>query len=70
MDGKEYIDFLSMYSVTNFGHSHPKIVDAAIKAASKCAVVNMVSTNSFSVDDPAVGSCIWDPAHPHKPHQE
>lgn len=32
-----------MYSVTNFGHSHPKIVAAATKAASECAVVNMVS---------------------------
>lgn len=42
VDGKEYIDFLSMYSVTNFGHSHPKIVAAATKAASECAVVNMV----------------------------
>ncbi|POS75666.1 hypothetical protein DHEL01_v205935, partial [Diaporthe helianthi] len=41
VDGKEYIDFLSMYSVTNFGHSHPKIVAAAIKATSECAVVNM-----------------------------
>ncbi|KAH8773564.1 pyridoxal phosphate-dependent transferase [Diaporthe sp. PMI_573] len=41
VDGKEYIDFLSMYSVTNFGHSHPKIVAAATKAVSECAVVNM-----------------------------
>ncbi|KAL1873949.1 ornithine aminotransferase [Diaporthe australafricana] len=47
VDGKEYIDFLSMYSVTNFGHSHPKIVAAATKAASECAVVNMPFHNPY-----------------------
>ncbi|KAK2608034.1 hypothetical protein N8I77_006671 [Diaporthe amygdali] len=47
VDGKEYIDFLSMYSVTNFGHSHPRIVAAATKAASECAVVNMPFHNPY-----------------------
>ncbi|KAH8657936.1 pyridoxal phosphate-dependent transferase [Xylariales sp. PMI_506] len=41
VDGKEYIDFLSMFSVVNFGHSHPKIVEAAVQAVQEGAVVNM-----------------------------
>lgn len=28
VEGKQYFDFLSGYSANNFGHCHPKIVDA------------------------------------------
>ncbi len=31
IDDKEYLDFLCMYSVTNMGHSHPKITDVVKK---------------------------------------
>ncbi|CZR64870.1 related to CAR2-ornithine aminotransferase [Phialocephala subalpina] len=41
VDGKEYIDFLSMYSVVNMGHGHPKILAAAIKAMEEGAVINL-----------------------------
>jgi ornithine--oxo-acid transaminase len=41
VDGKEYIDFLSMYSVVNMGHRHPKILAAAMKAMQEGAVVNL-----------------------------
>lgn len=40
-DGKEYLDFLSMYSVVNMGHGHPKILSAAIEAMQAGAVVNL-----------------------------
>jgi ornithine--oxo-acid transaminase len=29
VDGKKYLDFLSAYSALNFGHRHPKLVEAA-----------------------------------------
>lgn len=41
VDGKEYIDFLSMYSVVNMGHGHPKILAAAVQAMTEGAVVNL-----------------------------
>jgi len=41
VDGKEYLDFLSMFSVVNMGHSHPKIVQAATEAMQTGAVVNL-----------------------------
>lgn len=41
MDGKEYIDFLSMYSVVNMGHGHPEIVAAGVEAMEAGAVVNL-----------------------------
>ncbi|KAJ3363814.1 ornithine aminotransferase [Allomyces javanicus] len=37
-EGKQYMDFLSAYSATNQGHSHPKIVKALVDQASKCAL--------------------------------
>ncbi|CDK27991.1 unnamed protein product [Kuraishia capsulata CBS 1993] len=39
-DGKEYLDFLSMFAVVNMGHSHPKIVSAMVKAIQDRALVN------------------------------
>jgi ornithine--oxo-acid transaminase len=41
VDGKEYIDFLSMYSVVNMGHGHPKILKAAADTMEEGAVVNL-----------------------------
>ncbi|KAN0096071.1 PLP-dependent transferase [Hyaloscypha variabilis] len=41
VDGKEYINFLSMYSVVNMDHGHPKILAAAVKAMTEGAVVNL-----------------------------
>ncbi len=37
-EGKEYLDFLSCYSALNFGHQHPKIVDALKNQVDKLAV--------------------------------
>jgi ornithine--oxo-acid transaminase len=34
-EGRKYIDFLSAYSATNQGHSHPKIVQALTEQASR-----------------------------------
>lgn len=41
VDGKPYIDFLSMIAVNNMGHGHPKIVDAAVNAIKTGATVNL-----------------------------
>lgn len=37
-EGKEYLDFLSCYSALNFGHQHPKIVEALKDQVDKLAV--------------------------------
>lgn len=47
VDGKEYIDFLSMFAVVNMGHSHPKILAAAIKATNEGAIVNLPFHNPY-----------------------
>lgn len=38
VEGKEYLDFLSCYSALNFGHQHPKIVNALLTQLQKLAV--------------------------------
>lgn len=38
VEGKEYIDFLSCYSALNFGHQHPRIVQALLNQLQKLAV--------------------------------
>ena len=38
VDGKEYLDFLSCYSALNFGHQHPKIVNALKSQLERLAV--------------------------------
>ncbi|EGC28248.1 ornithine-oxo-acid transaminase [Dictyostelium purpureum] len=38
VEDKRYYDFLSAYSAVNQGHSHPKIVQAMIDQAQKCAL--------------------------------
>lgn len=37
-EGKEYLDFLSCYSALNFGHQHPKVVEALKSQVDKLAV--------------------------------
>ncbi len=44
-DNKEYIDFLCMFSVTNMGHSHPKILAAYQKTLAECPIANMAVLN-------------------------
>ena len=46
VEGKKYYDFLSAYSAVNQGHSHPKILDALIKQASKLALTSRAFYNS------------------------
>ena len=46
IEGKKYYDFLSAYSAVNQGHSHPKILDALIKQASKLALTSRAFYNS------------------------
>ncbi|KAL6399600.1 ornithine-oxo-acid transaminase [Ilyonectria robusta] len=45
VDGKSYIDFLSMIAVTNMGHGHPRIVKAAVEALQTGATINLVVQN-------------------------
>ncbi|KAL2670144.1 hypothetical protein Neosp_015025 [[Neocosmospora] mangrovei] len=45
VDGKPYIDFLSMIAVTNMGHGHPRIVKAAVEALQTGATINLVVQN-------------------------
>ncbi|OQV03844.1 hypothetical protein CLAIMM_08832 [Cladophialophora immunda] len=45
VDGKQYLDFLSMYSVVNMGHGHPRIVSAAIDSMKEAACVNIAFHN-------------------------
>ncbi|KAK5024828.1 hypothetical protein LTR13_010671 [Exophiala sideris] len=45
VDGKEYLDFLSMYSVVNMGHGHPRPVSAAIEAMKEAGCVNIAFHN-------------------------
>lgn len=47
VDGKGYIDFLSMIAVNNMGHGHPKIVDAAVRAIQEGATVNLAVQSPY-----------------------
>lgn len=38
VEGKEYIDFLATYSALNFGHQHPRLVDALKRQLDRIAV--------------------------------
>ncbi|KAL1619153.1 hypothetical protein SLS56_010241 [Neofusicoccum ribis] len=40
VDGKEYIDLITQFAVMNFGHSHPKIVQAVVDQVQKMPLVN------------------------------
>lgn len=37
VDGKEYLDFLACYSALNFGHQHPRLVEAMLGQLKKLA---------------------------------
>jgi 4-aminobutyrate aminotransferase-like enzyme len=47
VDGKAYIDFLSMIAVNNMGHNHPKIINASIKAIREGATVNLAFQSPY-----------------------
>lgn len=47
VDGKAYIDFLSMIAVNNMGHNHPKVINAAIKAMQAGATVNLAVQSPY-----------------------
>ncbi|NBT58999.1 ornithine--oxo-acid transaminase [bacterium] len=38
VEGREYLDFLSCYSALNFGHQHPKLVQALLNQLQRLAV--------------------------------
>lgn len=46
VDGKKYFDFLSAYSAVNQGHSHPKILTAAMEQAKKMTLTSRAFYNS------------------------
>jgi len=45
-EGKHYYDFLSAYSAVNQGHCHPRIVQAMVDQASKCALSSRAFHNA------------------------
>ncbi len=45
-EGKKYFDFLSAYSAVNQGHSHPRIIEALIKQASKLTLTSRAFHNN------------------------
>lgn len=46
VDGKEYLDFLACYSAVNFGHGHPRLVEALRQQAETLSV----SSRAFHSD--------------------
>ncbi|KAF9888506.1 hypothetical protein FE257_008613 [Aspergillus nanangensis] len=46
VDGKEYIDFISMFSATNHGHCHPHIAKKVTEQMEKLWVANLASHNA------------------------
>ncbi|KAL4971417.1 pyridoxal phosphate-dependent transferase [Aspergillus desertorum] len=45
IDGNEYIDFLSAFSVVNQGHCHPRIVEAMVSQSQKLAICTSALQN-------------------------
>ncbi|KAH7177105.1 putative ornithine aminotransferase [Dactylonectria macrodidyma] len=45
IDGNEYIDLLSAFSVVNHGHGHPRIVDALVNQVEKLALCTSAFQN-------------------------
>ncbi|MCB9850605.1 MAG: ornithine--oxo-acid transaminase [Phycisphaerales bacterium] len=45
VDGKKYLDCLSAYSALNFGHSHPRILNAFIEQAKKLTLTSRAFQN-------------------------
>ena len=46
MDGKEYIDFIAMFSSVNQGHGHPFIAKKVIEQMEKSVLVNLAAHNT------------------------
>lgn len=46
IEGKKYIDMLSSYSALNYGHRHPKIIDALIEQASRITLTSRAFHNT------------------------
>src|SRR5262249_54495640 len=40
VDGRRYLDLLAGYSALNFGHRHPRLVDAAIRQLGRATLVS------------------------------
>ena len=40
VDGKRYLDCLAGYSALNFGHRHPRLVDAAVRQLERVTLVS------------------------------
>lgn len=45
VDGKTYIDMISLFAVVNFGHSHPHIVEAVVDQTRRSALINTSYVN-------------------------
>jgi len=45
MDGRRYLDLMSAYSATSFGHSHPRLVAALSSQAGRLAVTSRAFSN-------------------------
>jgi ornithine--oxo-acid transaminase len=50
VDGKQYLDFLCMFSATNFGHCHPFILDKVIQQMRKVDLINGSTHNPYWAD--------------------
>ncbi|KAF9893459.1 hypothetical protein FE257_010771 [Aspergillus nanangensis] len=46
VDGKEYIDFIAMFSAVNTGHCHPYIMNKITEQMNKVTLVNLSAHNS------------------------
>lgn len=47
VDGKRYLDFLSAYSALNFGHRHPRIIEATRKQLDRITLVGRAFENDL-----------------------
>ncbi|KAE8343516.1 hypothetical protein BDV24DRAFT_172896 [Aspergillus arachidicola] len=47
VDGKEYIDFIGMFSAVNTGHCHPDIQKAMVEQLKKITLINLSAHNSM-----------------------
>ena len=46
IEGRKFIDMLSSYSAINFGHRHPKLIDALAKQASNITLTSRAFHNT------------------------
>src|SRR5467141_3804116 len=45
VEGKRYLDMLAAYSALNFGHRHPRLVDAAIRQLERVTLTSRAFHN-------------------------